>query len=444
MYELTDRGGPSTRAAPRRHRAGRAGLRRAPARHRPWKVWYLAPNFRYERPQKGRYRQHWQLGAEVLGVDDPDVDVEVIALARRASTRDLGPAPGARCSSTRWGRPTTAAATSRCCAALPARPRRDGLGDEFRARAEEHPLRLLDAKNEEWQDVHRARSAAHRAPRRRGARALRARAGRVSTALGDRVRARAAARPRLRLLHVARRSSSRATRSTRRRTRSAAAAATTSSPRRWAARRPRGSASASGSSGSDRLRRRGRRSRHRGTRLDAFVVDALGDGDASVLVNELREAGLRADRAYGGRSVKAQMKVADRARAAYAVMLGADEAERRHGGGEGPRDRGRRSRSTASRSPAGSARAGAAAVMRTHLAGDARRRPAGRVGRRVRLGREPARPRRRGVPRPARRRRARAGRGRPEVDVGCRPARASGPSTCCASRVSSAIARRGR
>ena len=47
----------------------------------PWKVWYVAPNFRYERPQKGRYRQHWQVGVEVLGVDDPDIDVEVIALA---------------------------------------------------------------------------------------------------------------------------------------------------------------------------------------------------------------------------------------------------------------------------------------------------------------------------------------------------------------------------
>ena len=59
------------------------------ARHPPWKIWYLAPNFRYERPQKGRYRQHWQLGAEVLGVDDPDVDVEVIALAH-GFYRDLG------------------------------------------------------------------------------------------------------------------------------------------------------------------------------------------------------------------------------------------------------------------------------------------------------------------------------------------------------------------
>ena len=65
---------------------------RAFVQHRPavpWKVWYLAPHFRYERPQKGRYRQHWQLGAEVLGVDDPDVDVEVIALAH-GFYRDLG------------------------------------------------------------------------------------------------------------------------------------------------------------------------------------------------------------------------------------------------------------------------------------------------------------------------------------------------------------------
>ena len=65
------------------------------------------------------------------------------------------------------------------------------------------------------------------------------------------------------------------------------------------------------------------------SRLDAFVVDALGDGDATVLVNELREAGLRADRAYGGRSMKAQMKVADRARARFAVLLAPDEAKRR-------------------------------------------------------------------------------------------------------------------
>ncbi len=43
----------------------------------------MTPAFRYERPQAGRYRQHHQLGVEVLGTEDPAVDVEVIALAER-------------------------------------------------------------------------------------------------------------------------------------------------------------------------------------------------------------------------------------------------------------------------------------------------------------------------------------------------------------------------
>jgi histidyl-tRNA synthetase len=46
----------------------------------PVKVWYMGPMFRHERQQKGRYRQHYQLGAEVLGSEDPLVDVEVISL----------------------------------------------------------------------------------------------------------------------------------------------------------------------------------------------------------------------------------------------------------------------------------------------------------------------------------------------------------------------------
>src|SRR5690349_20559514 len=80
MYDFVDRGGRRLALRPE----GTAPVVRAFVQHRPtppWKAWYVAPNFRYERPQKGRYRQHWQLGAEVLGVDDPAVDVEVIALA---------------------------------------------------------------------------------------------------------------------------------------------------------------------------------------------------------------------------------------------------------------------------------------------------------------------------------------------------------------------------
>jgi histidyl-tRNA synthetase len=49
----------------------------------PWKAWYVTPMFRHERPQAGRYRQHHQVGLEALGAADPDLDVEVIWLADR-------------------------------------------------------------------------------------------------------------------------------------------------------------------------------------------------------------------------------------------------------------------------------------------------------------------------------------------------------------------------
>ncbi len=79
MYDFIDRG--------QRHVALRpevtASVCRAFVQHRPqtpWKVFYAGPNFRYEKPQRGRYRQFDQVGIEVLGVDDPYLDVEVIAL----------------------------------------------------------------------------------------------------------------------------------------------------------------------------------------------------------------------------------------------------------------------------------------------------------------------------------------------------------------------------
>ena len=80
MYEFRDRGDRRLALRPE----GTAPVVRAFVQHHPtppWKVWYVAPNFRYERPQKGRYRQHWQIGAEALGVSDPDLDVEVVSLA---------------------------------------------------------------------------------------------------------------------------------------------------------------------------------------------------------------------------------------------------------------------------------------------------------------------------------------------------------------------------
>ena len=65
--------------------------------------------------------------------------------------------------------------------------------------------------------------------------------------------------------------------------------------------------------------------------LDAFVVDAVGPeagAEVAALLAELRETGLSADRAYGGRSVRAQTKAADRAGARYVVLVGRAEMER--------------------------------------------------------------------------------------------------------------------
>ncbi|MEY2570067.1 MAG: histidyl-tRNA synthetase, partial [Acidimicrobiaceae bacterium] len=79
MYDFDDRGGRHLALRPE----GTASVVRAFVEHRPttpFKAWYVGPSFRNERPQKGRYRQHHQVGAEVLGSDDPTVDVEVIAL----------------------------------------------------------------------------------------------------------------------------------------------------------------------------------------------------------------------------------------------------------------------------------------------------------------------------------------------------------------------------
>lgn len=82
MYTFTDRGDRTYALRPE----GTASVVRAYVQHHPtppWKAWYVTPAFRYERPQAGRYRQHHQVGVEALGTDDPHMDVEVIALAWR-------------------------------------------------------------------------------------------------------------------------------------------------------------------------------------------------------------------------------------------------------------------------------------------------------------------------------------------------------------------------
>jgi histidyl-tRNA synthetase len=85
MYTFEDRGGRSITLRPE----GTAGVMRAVIEQNldrgqlPVKVWYSGQYFRAERPQAGRYRQFYQVGIEAIGIDDPAIDAEVIAIADR-------------------------------------------------------------------------------------------------------------------------------------------------------------------------------------------------------------------------------------------------------------------------------------------------------------------------------------------------------------------------
>src|SRR5687767_14713918 len=107
------------------------------------KVFYLGPNFRYEKPQKGRYRQHHQFGVEAFGVAEADQDAECILLQidfyRRAGLKDLAlriNSLGDAESKQRYRDALVAFLT-------PAAPR---LSDESQRRLHDNPLRILDSK----------------------------------------------------------------------------------------------------------------------------------------------------------------------------------------------------------------------------------------------------------------------------------------------------------
>jgi histidyl-tRNA synthetase len=82
MYTFCDKGGTSMTLRPE----GTAPVMRAFIQHKLYaqdpvsKLYYMGPMFRHERPQKGRYRQFHQIGAEVIGVDDPKIDAQVLAM----------------------------------------------------------------------------------------------------------------------------------------------------------------------------------------------------------------------------------------------------------------------------------------------------------------------------------------------------------------------------
>ena len=148
MYSFTDKGGRSLTLRPELT----AGLMRSFIEHRlyagplPVKLWSVGSAFRYERPQAGRYRHFTQVDVEALGIDDPALDAEVVALADQGY-RDLG-LTGYELQLTSLGdatcRPRYRELLTAFLAGL-------DLDEDTRRRAGINPLRVLDDKRPEVQ-----------------------------------------------------------------------------------------------------------------------------------------------------------------------------------------------------------------------------------------------------------------------------------------------------
>ncbi|WP_296134430.1 histidine--tRNA ligase [uncultured Corynebacterium sp.] len=149
MYTFADRGDRSVTLRPE----GTAGVMRAVIEHNldrgqlPVKLNYFGPFFRYERPQAGRYRQLQQVGVEAIGVDDPALDAEIIALADR-SYRSLG--------LSQFRLELTSLGDHDCRPAYREKLQeflfKLDLDEDTKARAELNPLRVLDDKRPEVQE----------------------------------------------------------------------------------------------------------------------------------------------------------------------------------------------------------------------------------------------------------------------------------------------------
>ncbi|MBO9532280.1 MAG: histidine--tRNA ligase [Solirubrobacteraceae bacterium] len=152
MYTFEDGGGRSMTLRPE----GTAGVARAYVQHgmhklpQPVKLWYHGPFFRYERAQAGRQRQFAQIGAEVLGSDDPLVDAELITLLHRLITAVGGQQIVLKLGSLGS---LEARAEYRQLLLDYLRSRESELSEDVRSRIDENPLRAFDAKDPGTQAV---------------------------------------------------------------------------------------------------------------------------------------------------------------------------------------------------------------------------------------------------------------------------------------------------
>ena len=321
MFDFFDKGDPPQHLALRPELT--ASVCRAFAEHRPtppWKVWYEGPQFRYEQPQAGRYRQFHQVGVETLGTDDPQADVDVIALGW-SFYASLGLRQVTLLLNS-LGDPT--------CRPAYMQALRDYLTDnasslstQSQVTLERNPLRVLDSKRDEDAEIIAA-------------------APLMVDFLTDETREHFdAVRSGLDQLGIPYELSPRLVRGLDYYTRTtfefAADALATAQNAVGGGGRYDGLVEDLGGPatpgigfalGLDRIL----------LACDAegvfpvpepvtkvFVVDVTGGSHALGVCNTLRAAGIGADRSYGGRSMKAQMKVADRSGAPFAAIIGEDE-----------------------------------------------------------------------------------------------------------------------
>jgi len=321
MYDFVDKGDRHIALRPEvTASAVRAFVQHHPTT--PWKVWYAGSNFRYEKPQAGRYREFHQVGIEAFGSADPDLDVEVVALGWEyyaalglqqveLLVNSLGDGV---C------RPPYRALLLQFLA-----ERRDQLCLEHRARLEDNPLRALDCKKPE------CRKATADAPRQIdhlcepcSLHLARTRAGLDALGIPYRIETGLV------------RGLDYYTRTT---FEYAGLALDSAQNALGGGGRYDGLVGEMGGPdtpgigfalGLERillaLDAEGVETGAALPALDAFVVDFAGGDAARDLTATLRAAGLRADRAFDGRSPKSQFKSADRSGAAMALVVGPDEA----------------------------------------------------------------------------------------------------------------------
>ncbi|HUQ39882.1 MAG TPA: histidine--tRNA ligase [Acidimicrobiales bacterium] len=318
MYDFEDKGGRRLALRP----DSTPSVVRAFVQHRPplpWKAWYVAPHFRYDRPQAGRYRQHHQVGAEVLGTDDPAVDVEVIALAWDF-IGGLG-VRGIELMVNSIGDPVCRPGYREALLAhLEART----LCNEHAGRYADNPLRVLDCKRD-------------------ACIAATAEAPRLVAHLCEPCAAHfGAVTAGLEALGIPFRLEGRLVRGQDYYTRTtfefASNALEGAQNGVGGGGRYDGFVEAMGGPatpgigfglGIERLLLAADAEGVFGVPdapLDAFVVDTAGGSHALLLTRELRQAGMAADRAYDNRSMKAQVKAADKSGARFALIIGEDEA----------------------------------------------------------------------------------------------------------------------